>query len=199
MNTTSSTTIAAGLRPVSAGNRHTGWRGAARGWALLLLIASGFRLESAELTPTEFQAAFVSKAIPYVTWPEKTFAAEETPLVVGLFGGDPFDGLLHKLLATEKFEGRRIEVRVLDNVSRLEPCQVVFVGSEKLADWYALNGSEVPPGLLTIAADESGAFLRKGGLFNLRTSERKLEIDRGNLNKSGLKVSSKLLRIAKVQ
>ena len=42
-------------------------------------------------------------------------------------------------------------------------------------------------------------FLKNGGVFSLLTKERKLEISRGNAQKAGLKISSKLLQIAKVR
>lgn len=171
----------------------------ATAWAVALLVLGGMSSRAADLTAIEFQAAFVSKVIPYVTWPEKTFASDEAPLVIGLFGGDPFDGLLQKLVANEKFEGRRIEVKVLTNTTRLELCPLIFVRGDRLADWYKLAEQGIPAGILTIAADDSGEFLRKGGGFNLLTTERKLEIDRRNVHRAGLRVSSRLLRIAKVQ
>lgn len=186
----------------TASTRRCGWRFTLRfatAWTAALWLFCGTSVRAADLTPAEFQAAFVSKAIPYVTWPGQLFATEESPLVVGLFGADPFDGLLQKLLATEKFEGRRIEVKVIEDTSRLAPCQVLFISADKLSDWYKLGDVGKPAGVLTIAADETGEFLAKGGAFNLRTRDRKLEIDRGNLNRAGLKVSSKLLRIARVQ
>lgn len=171
----------------------------AAAWLMLLLTPRGVRAQAAGISPTEFQVAFVAKVIPYVTWPDNTFPAEETPLVIGLFGGDPFDGLLQKLIANEKVEGRRLEVKVLADGDLPGSCQVVFVRSDKLPAWYKLTEAGPPRAVLTIAADDSGDFLRRGGLFNLRTSDRKLEIDRGNVGRAGLKVSAKLLRIAKVQ
>jgi hypothetical protein len=170
-----------------------------RWWWVWLLCLSGLRLDATELTPAQFQAAFVAKAIPYVTWPDNAFASEAAPIVIGLYGGDPFDGLLQKLVAAERSEGRRVEVKVIEDTAQPGPCQVLFISTDKLGDWYQHSAAGVPPGILTIAADETGEFLRRGGVFNLRTGERKLEIDRGNLSKAGLKVSSKLLRIARVQ
>ena len=153
-----------------------------------------------DLNTAEFQAVFLSKFLPYVSWPNDTLPAQNQPITVGLFGYDPFGGLLQKLVENQETNGRKITVKILAETNRLEieKCQVLFVPADKMEAWLRLKSQMDDRGLLTVGADETGAFLKRGGVFSLLTQERKLEINRRNAEKAGLKISAKLLKISKV-
>ncbi len=153
---------------------------------------------AAELSLAEFQAVFLSKLLPYVSWSKEALPAEDQPIVIGLLGRDPFEGLLQKLVETQETNGRRITVRILTDTNRLDRCNVVFVPPDKMEEWGRLKIDMDARGVLAVGADDTGAFLEGGGVFNLLTKERKLEISRRNAEKVGLKIGAKLLKISKV-
>lgn len=155
--------------------------------------------DAVSVSPTEFKAAFLSKIVPYVKWPGDALPKAGGPLVVGLFGHDPFDGLLQKLLAGQTLYNRKVVVEVLTHTNRIGECQVLYVPSDKLAEWLKLKPEGAGHGILTVGADRTGRFLKSGGIFNLLVDEHKLEISRRNAEKAGLKINSQLLRIAKLE
>jgi hypothetical protein len=150
------------------------------------------------LSPLEFKAAFLSKVLAYVKWPADTLPKDNRPIVVGLFGYDSFDGLIQKILAGQTINDREVVVEVLTDTGRIGACQVLYVADDKLAEWLKLKPTGAGRGVLTVGADSTGQFLKRGGVFNLLVDERKLEISRSNAEKAGLTINSKLLRIAKV-
>lgn len=154
---------------------------------------------AADLSTAEFKAVFLSKCLPYVRWPSDTLPPNDQPIVVGLFGNDPFNGLVQTLLATQTIDDRTVLVSVLADTNRLDNCQVLYVPEGRLDDWLELKPEGAGRGVLTVSADSTGRFLNSGGVFNLLVDERKLEVSRGNAEKAGLKINSKLLRISKVR
>jgi hypothetical protein len=164
--------------------------------AILMLMFS-LRGWCADLRPAEFQAAFLAKSLPYVTWPEERLPKGSEPIVIGLLDRDPFDGLLHKLLENQKINDRAVVVKVIAADASVEGCHVLFVPEERMAAWAAANTTAPPRGLLTVGADDSGQFLKAGGVFNLLVAERRLEISLKNARKSGLEINSKLIQISK--
>jgi hypothetical protein len=169
---------------------------------LVVLFAGLLRSDSAgaaDLSATEFKAVFLSKCLPYVRWPSDSLPARDEPIILGLFGYDPFNGLIQQLLSTQTIDGHKVEVRVLPDADRLEGCQVLYVPDDKLRDWLELKPEGAGRGVLTVSVDTTGKFLESGGVFNLLVDERKLEISRRAADKAGLKINSKLLRIAKLK
>jgi len=164
------------------------------GALLILASAAG----GASLRPAEFQAAFLAKSLPYVTWSEENLPKPDEPMVIGLLGHDPFDGLLHKLLENQKVNDRKVVVRVISTNAPAEACQVLFVPADQQAAWEASNLAKNPRGLLTVGADDSGQFLKAGGVFNLLVAEQRLEISLKNARRAGLEINSKLSKISKV-
>ena len=153
---------------------------------------------AAELRPAEFQAAFLAKSLPYVSWPEARLPKPDEPLVIGLLDHDPFDGLLHKLLENQKVNDRKIVVQVIATNAPFDTCHVLFVPGDRIAVWAASAATAGPRALLTVGADDTGQFLKNGGVFNLLVTEQRLEISLKNAKKAGLEINSKLIKISKV-
>ena len=77
-------------------------------------------------------------------------------------------------------------------------CQVLFVPADQQAAWEASDPARNALGLLTVGADDSGQFLKAGGVFNLLVADQRLEISLKNARRAGLEINSKLSKISKV-
>ena len=162
----------------------------------VLMLAPGAR--GASLRTAEFQAAFLAKSLPYVTWSQENLPKPDEPMVIGLLGHDPFEGLLHKLLENQQVNGRKVVVRVIATNAPADACQVLFVPADQQAAWEASDPARNARGLLTVGADDSGQFLKAGGVFNLLVADQRLEISLKNARRAGLEINSKLSKISKV-
>jgi hypothetical protein len=147
-------------------------------------------------TAEEYQlkAAFVYRFPQFVEWPPDVFDGQDS-LHICVSAPNPFGMTLEELVAGETMNGRRLVVRDVGRSGDVGGCHVLFVpaagSSERL-----LQAAKGP--VLTIG--ESPTFLDEGGIINLRVIDRRVrfEVNAAAAERSGLKLSSQLLRLAMV-
>lgn len=137
----------------------------------------------------------------YVEWPARCFAAPTSPIVIGILGDNPFDGVLEKTVAGQTQNGRPIAVRVLASLEEAASCHVVFIGranSRAQAAWLAaLQGRPV----LTVAETDDG--LRQGAVISFASESTlggaRLKFDASipAMERAGLRISSSMLQAAR--
>jgi hypothetical protein len=168
--------------------------------ALLLTQLALWRPVLADEPSREYQvkAAFIFNFTQFVQWPEKAFGGSGDVFTVAIVGDDPFDGALERAVVGKTVGSRRIVFRHFDNAADLQPCQLLFVPPAEDGELTAIMNKLGSGPVLTIG--ESEVFLRMGGEMRFYTEENKVrfEINMDATDKSGLKISSKLLRLAKI-
>ena len=113
-----------------------------------------------------------------------------------MLGDDPFGDLLDRIAASKTVGGRRIVVRRFRSAQEYTPCHILFVSSsetERLEEALAkAKGSHA-----LVVGDTTG-FARSGAAVNFVIVRRKVrfEINPDAAKRAGLKISSKLLRLA---
>lgn len=169
--------------------------------ARLLLATAGLLGGAADSAvaadaPTEYQvkAAFLLNFTRFVSWPAGEFAGPNSTLNICVMGDDPFGPELDQLVQGESAAGHRIQVF---RVSRRPavPCQVIFMARDEKDKGSVIM--ELGPGVLTVSDGEG--FLREGGMvaFVMENRHVRFEINQNASDKAGLKVSSKLLSVAR--
>jgi len=157
--------------------------------------------EASEATASpEFQvkAVFLFNFAQFVGWPPQAFENEQSPLVIGILGADPFGRFLDDVVRGESVSGHVLVVRRYRKIEDVEHCHVLFVsGSEgshvaKIAQ--ALRGRPI----LTVCDWEGLA--RHGAIVRfLNEDDRvRLQINLEAAKAAGLTISSKLLRSAEI-
>lgn len=146
----------------------------------------------------QVKAAFIYKFATYIHWPA-TPGADATPFVVGVIGKDPFGPALDAVMDGQRVEGRAIVVKRLTGPEEAIHCDVLFVSSserERLPKIFSvLRGAPV----LTVS--DMDQFAELGGMINLITAEDNhihFDINRGALDRAGLKAASQLLRLGRI-
>jgi hypothetical protein len=141
--------------------------------------------------------AFLYNFTKFVEWPAGSYRDAGAPLVICIAGHDPFSHDLEQELRTRTAGGRSVEVRTLKPTDALSGCHIVFVPvTEKDQDRIVrnLNGSS------TLTVGETEGFAARGGVINLTVEENNVHFEVNELaaDRAGLKISSKLLSIAKI-
>lgn len=167
----------------------------------LVLIGSGLGLAQSGSAPKfneyEVKAAFVLNFLQFIEWPAGTSTNSGTPLVIGILGENPFGAALDETIKDETVQGRPLKIKRARQASDLRDCQLVFVcRSEKnhLKDVLAaLQGS----GALTVSDIEQ--FSQHGGMIGLvnESGRIRFEINQESAEQGNVKISSKLLRLAR--
>jgi len=144
------------------------------------------------------KAAFLFRFTQYVEWPAATFESKETPLVIGVVGDDPFQGALERTVDGRTSQGRRVLVRQCRDAAEASRCHAVFVPGDgrserAIAVLTALGGKP------TLTVGDTPTFAEKGGVigFALVDGHVRFVINSAAAKRSGLKVSSRLLELAR--
>jgi hypothetical protein len=141
------------------------------------------------------KAAFLLNFTKFIEWPASAFGAADSPMAICILGDDPFGSTLDQIVAGEVVNGRRIVVQRIKRAPTPKSCQVLFVGNS------GKDGSRIPPGLgpgvLTVGAGED--FVRDGGTiaFVIENRRVRFDINQTAAENAGLKLSSKLLNVAR--
>lgn len=171
------------------------------GPAAALLLAVLVSLLPAE-TPTDkeyrVKAVFLYNFAQFVDWPDSAFPGEESPLVVGVLGSDPFHEYLDEVVRGEKAGNRPIEVIRYRRVEDVEDCHVLFVSASESPRLGPILERLKRRNILTVG--ESEPFSRMGGMVSFvnRRGKIRLKINLDAVQAADLSVSSKLLRLAEI-
>lgn len=170
-----------------------------------MVVVGGVRDARAQLEESELNREYAIKAAylyqfgRYVQWPAESFADNQSPLVIGLLGPDPFGGILNEISRTKRLEGRPIVVRQFASMADYTPCHILFVNAvvtpeEKTAAIQHTRGKPV------LLVGEEPGFAERGGTINFFLEENRIrfEINTEVARQNQLKISSKLLSLAKI-
>jgi hypothetical protein len=144
------------------------------------------------------KAAYLYNFAKFVEWPSGAFRTPADPAVICIVGDDRTSDVLEPAISGKKANGRRVEARRPHSSAEFKSCHILFIAfsdRERIAQLLnELQGSSV----LTIG--QSGQFIPLGGMINLALNHAtiELEIDPEASNAVGLKISSRLLVVARL-
>lgn len=163
------------------------------GWLVLTLVV-GLAMPALAADDDRVRAAFVLNLAKYVEWPDE--AASAPRFVVGVVGDADFTEQLATHLSGKQVRSREFEIRTIQSAEDARGCQLVYGGRGQRQQIRALALELRGEPVLSVA--EYDRFAHVGGMvaFELRQGKVSFEINRSAAGRSGLKVSSKLLRLA---
>jgi len=183
------------MEQVTSG-RFFGCKGVLRASVFLLGLVAALACQAAD-EPLEYQvrAAFLLNFTKFVEWPASAFAQPDAPVTICVLGDDPFGQTLDEIVAGEVVSDRKVVAERIRRAPAPRSCQVLFAGKSEKAIARVLSG--LGPGVLTVGEAES--FLRDGGMIAFVIENRRVRflINQTAAENAGLKLSSKLLSVAK--
>jgi hypothetical protein len=144
------------------------------------------------------KAAFIYNFAKFTEWPDGHFASDDTPFVIAVAGTDPFDGALDKAVAGKKVGTHPVELRHFDSAEKVGGCEILFI---------ARNDDETESKILAKVSDkpvltvgDSDNFETNGGAIRFFTEDSRMrfEINTDATDAAKLKISSKLLKLARI-
>ncbi len=182
-------------------------------------IPAGAESDSAPGREYQIKAAFLYNFIKFVDWPKEKMADSNEPIIIGIIGSKnfikAFEPIIHKKIKNRNIsikyfkgyeklkksqESQEDERQWNQKMESLKTCHVLMFCicySVRIKDTSqiikALKGSPV----LTVG--ETAGFLEPGGIINFLMEDKKVrfEINVTAAKKNKLRISSKLLRLAK--
>ena len=168
--------------------------------ALLALFACGTtaRPAAAEPDTNGIKADMLCNMAKFVQWPDAIVAQNKGQLVVTILGEDELAGTLANVLSQRNVNGKPVYVRFARRVQDVHGSQIVYIAASEMAHaeqiLAALKGTPV----LTLSDVEG--FAAKGGMMDFSgvAPHLRFEVSLARAESAGLRISSKLLVIAKV-
>jgi hypothetical protein len=145
------------------------------------------------------KALFLYNFGSYVEWPADAFPSPQSPFVIGVVGTAALDDTLNQIAATKKISGRKIVFQRFANAADVKPCQILFIArsvpeQERRRIIESLRNHPV------LIVGESANFANEGASVNFFQDANKMrfEINLSASKQQQLKISSKLLAMAKI-
>ena len=165
--------------------------------ALLLACAPNPIRAQSHAEEYRVKAAFLYHFAQLVDWPAGSLGDAGQPLSLCTIGDDPFQGELDRSVNGRAIGARVIRVRHLSDPKTLRDCQIVFIGENEVRRTPTILVELAAAPVLTVG--EGDGFARDGGMIGVALEDDRV---RFNINldpaaRSGLKISSKLLLLAK--
>lgn len=145
----------------------------------------------------ELKSVIVKNFLRYSTWPET--GSTNGPITVGVLGRPSFAQVLHEFLDGKPVNGRTVQIVELKPNSDLRRCQLIYIATDKTSEIRQALQSVRSVHTLTIGEDDR--FLDYGGAVNLLLIDGHMgfEVSLESLNRSGVEISSRLLRLGEIR
>jgi hypothetical protein len=170
-------------------------------WAMVFLYAAWPPVsvaQSKSASEYEVKAAFLYNFAKFIDWPPNSFSSPQSPFQICILGADPFGRTMDEALQGKMVGSHLVAIQRDKEFADLRHCQMVFVSSSessRLAKILeSLRGSSV------LVVGESEGFASAGGTIQFAIEQDRVRflINPDAAENAGIKVSSKLLALAKI-
>ena len=134
----------------------------------------------------------------FIRWPAATFDASGGQIIFAVVGDDSLAAVLVSTLSRRSINGRQVFVRLIRRAQDMAGCHVLFISTSAEHRVAELLVTAQHQALLTVA--DSHGFVAAGGMVDFIKEDNRLrfEIAPSRAEQAGLKVSAKLLALARV-
>lgn len=164
---------------------------------VVLWVCIGAPAASAQ-SEDQIKAAFLFNFARYVEWPDASFDGPADAVRICMVGEDRFAEVVSGIVSGKQVEDRPVTVDSLAGLDGAASCHILYVDESFAGD--ALEISARLGGSSVFTVSDRAGFAARGGIANFIWSENKIrfEINPNAAKRVGLKVSSRLLRLAKL-
>ena len=166
--------------------------------AVLVSLCLAMRANGADLTlATRIKAGFLFHFSQFTEWPVETFPERDSPLVIGIFGRDPFGSFLEETVQNETVRGHTIKVERYRTVTELKSCHILYLGFSDPDNTERVLRSVKGKPVLTVN-DSDISSRQHEAIIKFLTKQNKIRftINLDAAREARLTLSSKLLRAA---
>jgi hypothetical protein len=146
----------------------------------------------------QVKAAFLYNFANFVEWPDGALGPAGAPLKVCVVGTDPFGLALDEAFRDQVVQGRRVQIARGGSLAAVGRCHILFLSQSEQGRWPDLLKELGGAPTLTVA--DGPPLVRQGGMVNfvIEAKRVRFEINRVAAEHAGLRISSKLLALARI-
>ncbi len=147
----------------------------------------------------QLKAVFLYSLSHFVTWPETVDNLYHS-FDIGVISSNTFKKTLQQAVERETRHNKPFKIRELGTTKTVHPedYKIVFIGSAQIPQWLKIR--EIFRQQPTLTVSDNRDFTKNGGMVTLLYKKERItiEINYKNIQESGLVISAKLLRLAKI-
>jgi hypothetical protein len=142
------------------------------------------------------KAAFLYKFTGYIEWPPTAFAESDSPLVIGVLGDQAMVDELAYIVVDRLVNNRRLSVVRVMQDDALDDLHILFIRNGDVGALEPVIRRAHQHSVLVVT--EMPGALQHGSVINFILVEQRVrfEISQDTAERSGLKLSSRLLAVA---
>lgn len=146
----------------------------------------------------QLKAVFLFNFTQFVDWPPSSFGSDNSPLVIGVIGENPFGNFLEQTVSGENKDGHPVVVQYYQDEEDASSCHILFINTKEPEKCREVIAAIKGKNILTVS--DVADFTNQGGIVRFFTSNNKIKLQ---INLSACKAtdivpSSKLLRLAEI-
>jgi YfiR/HmsC-like len=164
---------------------------------LVVLLLNATHAQSPTAGEYQVKAAFLYNFAKFVEWPPSSFPDASSPLRICVLGRDPFGEELRNITREKIVNGHKLEVTEVPDLQAARTCHILFIASSEKTQLKRIFDSLRGTDALTVG--DTKGFVEQGGMINfvLENNRVQFEVNRKAAEQGRLKISSKLLSVAK--
>lgn len=166
---------------------------------VIYILSLGFAPAQAAQSPKaaeyELKAAYLYNFGKFVNWPAAAAKPGAGEFVICVLGQDPFGPVLDSTVAGEKVDGKPVTVKRITLRDATAPCRIIFISASEQPRLRQIL-MDAPAAALTVS--DIPDFAIRGGMIQFVTRDNKVrfEVNLTAAERSGLSLSSELLKVA---
>ncbi len=158
----------------------------------MLFLSSGFRPAGVD-TNSKMKAIFIMNFTKLIEWPK---SYREGNFVVGVVGESPLYTELTKMAKTKKVANQSLQIKKFSTSKDIGKCHILYVSKAKSEDISSVL-KKVKANSTLIITEKQGLVEKGAGInFIIKNNRQKFELNKKNVEKYKLKVSSNLEALA---
>jgi hypothetical protein len=154
--------------------------------------------QAEEADEYERKGAFLLSFASFVEWPSQSQLGVKDEMRVCVLGSGEVTSILSEVLQGRRAGSRDVMVRRVNDLGGVTWCRIFFVTKSAAKESENVLNSLGAASILTVG--ETKGFAENGGMVNFIGHRKKLrfEINERAARRAGLRISSKLLRLAEL-
>jgi hypothetical protein len=165
---------------------------------MLCLLGATASAQMGSADEDQVKAAFLLNFGRFVEWPARAFADQTEPFRICISGAADVANALGVLTIRQKLNGRDISVLLIDHHQPLKQCHMLFIGNVSVKEKRSLLAEAKGTSAFTVAEEKD--FVDGGSMLGLVNADNRISfaINQQLAEEAGLKISSRLLSLAKI-
>lgn len=165
---------------------------------LIFFVTASMSAQTTAASENQVKAVFLFNFTHFVDWPSSAFEYPYEPFIIGIIGNDPFGSLIESTIEGERIGTHLIKINRYKTIQDIQKCHILYIATQDPDETKKIINAVADKDILTVG--DSPNFIRWGGMIRFYKEENKirLQINNSAAKAAGLKISSKLLRVAQV-